>query len=54
MQNAFEPDIYVKVRKMSTHTVPEETLQNIHRMLKYNYETMLDTEHGVIYIGKKV
>ena len=54
IQDGFEPDTFVKVRKISTHTVSKDILQELTGFLKYNYETKVDTKDGVIYIGKKV
>ena len=51
---AFEPRIVVSVKNLGKDTDHKTILQSVEKVLKLQYETLLDHETGNLYIGKRV
>ena len=54
MINAMKPRLVITLKEFNNHEKDfNKILETIHSNLKYKYETMVDKENGVIYIGRK-
>lgn len=51
---ALNPVSIIKVSNLDNGKIPEKILTDIYKVVSYKYQTYIDTDAGVIYIGKKV
>ena len=51
--NSFEPDIYIRVAKMVDGEPVQGLLMQVYEPLRKEYNTLLDTKKGIIYLTRK-
>ena len=51
--SSFEPDIYIKVAKMIDGEPVLGLLMQVYEPLRKEYNTLVDTKKGIIYLKKK-
>jgi len=54
MINAMEPRVAIRIESLTGNSISKNVLSTVYNCIKYSYETMIDKEHKVIYIGRKV
>jgi len=50
---SFQPDIFIKVAKMEDGSPVLGLLKEVYKPLGLKYNTLLDSEKGVIYLRRK-
>ena len=53
MIKSFKPDVFVRVGDINNGGVPQAILREVQQPLGEKYDTMMDTESGVIYLKTK-
>ena len=51
---SLNPSIAVKVEDLNGKKHIKDVIRTIHQALLYKYNTLLDEENGVVYIGKRL
>lgn len=51
---SLNPSVSVKVTELNGKKIPEQIVKDIHATLTYKYNTFLDKENGVIYVGRRI
>ena len=53
IRKSFQPEIFIKVGRMEDGKAVPELLRKVREGIVSTYDTLVDTEVGVIYLKKK-
>lgn len=53
IRKSFQPKFFIKVGRMEDGEPVPELLTKLHSAIRSGYDTLLDSENGVIYLKEK-